>query len=176
MLRIVMPASSLQTFPPPTPPPPRSRRRLTTRMRLPTRRGPSTISAMDSSHSANRAGRSSGPRLTKTTRISGLVAGIVAVVAATADAAVVSSDDEMEDLHGVLSIDYTVSDWNNSLYSLTTTFDRKGTHISNYAVWRFMEYGKEADSVQRQIIRRTQSIKKTDNGIGRHFVVCNPIL
>jgi hypothetical protein len=33
-----------------------------------------------------------------------------------------------------------------------TTFDRKGTHISNYAVWRFMEGGKEADSVQRQII------------------------
>jgi len=33
-----------------------------------------------------------------------------------------------------------------------TTFDRKGTHISNYAVWRFMEDGKEADSVQRQII------------------------
>jgi hypothetical protein len=57
-----------------------------------------------------------------------------------------------------------------------TTFDRMGTHISNYAVWRFMEGGKEADSVQRQIIRRTQSIKKTDNGIGRHFVVCNPIL
>ena len=53
-----------------------------------------------------------------------------------------------------------------------TTFDRKGTHISNYAVWRFMEDGKEADSVQRQIIRRTLSIKMTDNGIGRHFVQC----
>ncbi len=58
-----------------------------------------------------------------------------------------------------------------------TTFDRKGTHISNYAVWCFMEGGKEADSVQRQIIRRTLSIKMTDNGIGRHFCsVCNPIL
>ena len=78
----------------------------------------------------------------------------------------------MEDLHGVLSIDYTVSDWNNSLYSLTTTFDRKGTHISNYAVWRFMEDGKEADSVQRQIIRRTQSIKEMNDVIGRHFVQC----
>jgi hypothetical protein len=33
-----------------------------------------------------------------------------------------------------------------------TTFDRKGTHISNYAVWRFIEDGKEADSVQSQII------------------------
>ena len=76
---------------------------------------------MDSSHSANRAGRSSGPRLTKKTRISGLVAGIVAVVAATAEAAVVSSDDEMEDLHGVQSIDYAVSDGNNSLESLTAT-------------------------------------------------------
>ena len=53
-----------------------------------------------------------------------------------------------------------------------TTFNRKGTHISNYAVWRFMEDGKEADSVQRQIIRRTLSIKMTDNGIGRHFVQC----
>jgi hypothetical protein len=52
------------------------------------------------------------------------------------------------------------------------TFNRKGTHISNYAVWRFMEGGKEADSVQRQIIRRTVSIKMTDNGIGRHFVQC----
>ena len=52
-----------------------------------------------------------------------------------------------------------------------TTFNRKGTHISNYAVWRFMEDGKEADSVQRQIIRRTLSIKTTDNGIRRHFVV-----
>ena len=53
-----------------------------------------------------------------------------------------------------------------------TTFNRKGTHISNYAVWRFMEDGKEADSVQRQINRRTLSIKMTDNGIGRHFVQC----
>jgi hypothetical protein len=53
-----------------------------------------------------------------------------------------------------------------------TTFNRKGTHISNYAVWRFMEDGKEADSAQRQINRRTMSIKMTDNGIGRHFVQC----
>ena len=53
-----------------------------------------------------------------------------------------------------------------------TTFNRKGTHISNYAVWRFMEDGKEADSVQRQINRRTLSIKMMDNGIGRHFVQC----
>ena len=53
-----------------------------------------------------------------------------------------------------------------------TTFDRKGTHISNYAVWHYIEDGKEADSVQRQIIRRTLSIKKTDNGIWRHFVQC----
>jgi hypothetical protein len=52
------------------------------------------------------------------------------------------------------------------------TFDQMGTHISNYAVWRFIEDGKEADSVQRQIIRRTLSIKKTDIGIGRHFVQC----
>ena len=35
-----------------------------------------------------------------------------------------------------------------------------------------MEDGKEADSVQRQINRRTLSIKMTDNGIGRHFVQC----
>jgi hypothetical protein len=35
-----------------------------------------------------------------------------------------------------------------------------------------MEDGKEADSVQRQIIRRTVSIKMTDNGIRRHFVQC----
>ena len=56
------------------------------------------------------------------------------------------------------------------------TFDQMGTHISNYAVWRFIEDGKEADSVQRQIIRRTLSIKKTDIGIGRHFVQCKPIL
>ena len=35
-----------------------------------------------------------------------------------------------------------------------------------------MENGKEADSVQRQINRRTMSIKMTDNGIGRHFVQC----
>jgi hypothetical protein len=53
-----------------------------------------------------------------------------------------------------------------------TTFNRKGTHISNYAVWRFMEDGKDADSVQRQINRKTLSIKMTDNGIGRHFVQC----
>ena len=33
-----------------------------------------------------------------------------------------------------------------------TTFDQKGIHISNYAVWRFIEDGKEADSVQSQII------------------------
>ena len=31
-----------------------------------------------------------------------------------------------------------------------TTFDRKGTHISNLVVWHNMEDGKEADSVQRQ--------------------------
>jgi hypothetical protein len=31
-----------------------------------------------------------------------------------------------------------------------TTFDRKGTHISNLVVWHYMEDGKEADSVQRQ--------------------------
>jgi hypothetical protein len=53
-----------------------------------------------------------------------------------------------------------------------TTFNRKGPHISNYAVWRFMEDGKEADSVQRQIIRRTLSIKMTGIGIWRHFVQC----
>jgi hypothetical protein len=53
-----------------------------------------------------------------------------------------------------------------------TTFDRKGTHISNLAVWHYMEDGKEADSVQRQINRRTLSIKMTDNGIVRHFVQC----
>jgi hypothetical protein len=53
-----------------------------------------------------------------------------------------------------------------------TTFNRKGPHISNYAVWRFMEDGKEADSVQRQIIRRTLSIKMTDIGIWRHFFQC----
>ena len=53
-----------------------------------------------------------------------------------------------------------------------TTFNRKGTHISNDAVWCLMEDGKEADSVQRQIIRRTLSIKMTDNGIRRHFVQC----
>jgi hypothetical protein len=53
-----------------------------------------------------------------------------------------------------------------------TNFNRKGTHISNYAVWRFMEDGKEANSVQRQINRRTLGIKMTDNGIGRHFVQC----
>jgi hypothetical protein len=53
-----------------------------------------------------------------------------------------------------------------------TTFNRKGTHISNYAVWRFIEDGKEADSVQRQINRRTRTIKITDNVIGRHFVQC----
>ena len=52
------------------------------------------------------------------------------------------------------------------------TFIRKGTHISNYVVWRFMEDGKEADSVQRRIIRRILSIKMKDNGIGRHFVQC----
>jgi hypothetical protein len=53
-----------------------------------------------------------------------------------------------------------------------TTFDRKGTHISNYVVWRFTEGGKETDSVQRQIIRRTQSIKMTNDVIKRHFVQC----
>jgi len=52
------------------------------------------------------------------------------------------------------------------------TFIRKGTHISNYVVWRFMEGGKETDSVQRQIIRRTQSIKMTNDVIKRHFVQC----
>ena len=56
--------------------------------------------------------------------------------------------------------------------NLFPPLDRKGTHISNYAVWRFIEDGKEADSVQRQINRRTLSIKMTDNGIGRHFVQC----
>jgi hypothetical protein len=35
-----------------------------------------------------------------------------------------------------------------------------------------MEDGKEADSVQRQIIRRTQSIKMTNDVIKRHFVQC----
>jgi hypothetical protein len=53
-----------------------------------------------------------------------------------------------------------------------TTFNRKSTHISNNAVWRFMENGKEADSVQRQINRSTLCIKMTDNVIGRHFVQC----
>ncbi len=53
-----------------------------------------------------------------------------------------------------------------------TTFNRKGTHISNYAVWHFMEDGKEADFVQRQINQRTLSIKMTDIRIGRHFVHC----
>jgi len=48
-----------------------------------------------------------------------------------------------------------------------TTFDRKGAHISS-----FIEDGKEADSVLRQIIRRTLSIKKTDDGIRRHWVQC----
>ena len=33
-----------------------------------------------------------------------------------------------------------------------TTFIRKGTHISNFGIWRHIEDGKEADSVQRQII------------------------
>jgi hypothetical protein len=47
------------------------------------------------------------------------------------------------------------------------TFDWKGTHISNYVVWRFMEGGKETESVQRQIIRRTQSIKMTNDVIKR---------
>ena len=56
-----------------------------------------------------------------------------------------------------------------------TTFDRKGTHISNYAVWRFMEGGKEADSVQLQIIRRTLSIKMKWNR-ETFCSVCNPIL
>jgi hypothetical protein len=53
-----------------------------------------------------------------------------------------------------------------------TTFNWKSTHISNYAVWRFMDDGKEADSVQCQINRRTLSIKMTDSGIWRHFVQC----
>ena len=53
-----------------------------------------------------------------------------------------------------------------------TIFDRKGAHISNYAVWHFIEDGKEANSVLRQIIRRTLSIKKTDDGIRRHWVQC----
>ena len=35
-----------------------------------------------------------------------------------------------------------------------------------------MEGGKEADSVQRQIIQSTLSIKMMDNGIGSHFVQC----
>ena len=53
-----------------------------------------------------------------------------------------------------------------------TTFNWKSTHISNYAVWRFMDDGKEADSVQCQINRRTLSIKMTDSGVWRHFVQC----
>ena len=53
-----------------------------------------------------------------------------------------------------------------------TTFNWKGTHISNYAAWRFMKNGKEAHSVQRQINRSTQCIKTTDSGIRRHFVQC----
>jgi hypothetical protein len=72
-------------------------------------------------------------------------------------------------------VDYQLSDFatedKEEIFKYTT-FNRKGTHISNYAVWRFMEDGKEADSVQRQIIRRTQSIKMTDDGISRHFVQC----
>ena len=72
-------------------------------------------------------------------------------------------------------VDYQLSDFatedKEEIFKYTT-FNRKGTHISNYAVWRFMEDGKEADSVQRQINRRTLSIKMTDNGIGRHFVQC----
>jgi len=75
---------------------------------------------------------------TKTTRIPGSVAVVVATVPAettaapaiaattagttmTATPTLVSSDDEMEDLHGVQSIDYAVSDGNNSLESLTAT-------------------------------------------------------
>jgi hypothetical protein len=42
----------------------------------------------------------------------------------------------------------------------------KGTHIC------FMENGKEANSVQRQINRSTLCIKMMDIGIGRHFVQC----
>jgi hypothetical protein len=53
-----------------------------------------------------------------------------------------------------------------------TTFIQKGTRVSNFNVWCFIEDGKKADSVQRQIIRRTLSIKKTDNEIRRHFVHC----
>jgi hypothetical protein len=72
-------------------------------------------------------------------------------------------------------VDYQLSDFatedKEEIFKYTT-FNRKGTHISNYAVWRFMENGKEVDSVQRQIIRRTQSIKMTDDGIRRHFVQC----
>jgi hypothetical protein len=72
-------------------------------------------------------------------------------------------------------VDYQLSDFatedKEEIFKYTT-FDRKGTHISNYAVWRFMEGGKETNSVQRLIIRRTQSIKMTDNGIERHFVQC----
>ena len=72
-------------------------------------------------------------------------------------------------------VDYQLSDFatedKEEIFKYTT-FNRKGTHISNYAVWRFMENGKDVDSVQRQIIRRTQSIKMTDDGIRRHFVQC----
>ena len=72
-------------------------------------------------------------------------------------------------------VDYQLSDFatedKEEIFKYTT-FNRKGTHISNYAVWRFMEDGKEADSVQRQIIQRTQSIKMRDDGISRHFVQC----
>jgi hypothetical protein len=72
-------------------------------------------------------------------------------------------------------VDYQLSDFatkdKEEIFKYTT-FNWKGTHISNYAVWRYMEGGKEADSVQRQIIRRTVSIKMTDNGIGKHFVQC----
>jgi hypothetical protein len=32
------------------------------------------------------------------------------------------------------------------------TFDRKGTHISNSAVWCYIVNGKEADSIRCQII------------------------
>ena len=53
-----------------------------------------------------------------------------------------------------------------------TTFIRKGTDISNFKFWRFLEDGKKADSVQHQIIQRTLSIKTTDNEIRRHFVQC----
>ncbi len=55
-------------------------------------------------------------------------------------------------------VDYQLSDFSTEdkeEICKYITFDRKGTHISNYVVWRFMEGGKETDSVQRQIIRRT---------------------